>query len=73
MKNGKLEPEQAEIRTQSLPVKLTQAELEIRAQELAGAETVRTDTGEVIGTRGMTEQERQVSLFEQRARKNPKA
>lgn len=126
--------EQAEIKTQKLPVKLTQAEMEIRAQELATAEatlsgsemalehevertkaakksiendiathraevgrlarvvrerredrdvivteapdydrgvieTVRVDTGEVIGTRGMTDLERQINIFERRAAK----
>jgi len=31
--------------------------------EAAAVQTVRTDTGEVVGTRGMTEAERQVVLF----------
>lgn len=129
--------EQAEVRTMDLPVKLTPAELALRAQELASAEhvlgdaelrldqfveaakgtkkgieteiadargdvrklarvvrdrseeravpimeepdyeagavnTFRTDTSEIVATRGMTAEERQRSLFEEkRAKKKP--
>lgn len=129
--------EQAEVRTMDLPVKLTEVELALRAQELATAEgvmddaerrleqfieasketkkgieneitdargkvhhlagvvrdrkefravpimeepdyekgaidTYRTDTNEIVATRGMTHEERQRSLFEQKnAKKKP--
>jgi hypothetical protein len=126
--------EQAEVRTQLLPVKLTEVELALKAQELATAEaglgtaemaatayleevkaekgrlqseveksrrsvrclarivreraeerevpiveqsdfeagavnTVRTDTGEVVATRGMTPEERQRSLFSEKGKR----
>lgn len=130
--------EQAEVRTMPLPVKLSEPELSLRAQEMASAESVlddaetrldqfveaakgtrkqieteiagarsevrrlatvvrerrenravpimeendyeagavhtyRTDTNEIVATRGMTPEERQRSLFEQKsgARKKP--
>jgi hypothetical protein len=126
--------EQAEVRTQLLPVKLTEVELALKAQELATAEaglgtaemaatayleevkaekgrlqsevekarravrclarivreraeerevpiveqsdfeagavnTVRTDTGEIVATRGMTPEERQRSLFSEKGKR----
>lgn len=129
--------EQAEVRTMSLPVKLTPAELSLRSQEMASAEailtdaevrlesfieaakgtkktieteisdarfevarlarvvrdrsenrevpimeepdyeagavnTYRTDNNEIVATRGMTQEERQRSLFEQKNRATKK-
>lgn len=129
--------EQAKVRTMPLPVKLTEPELALRAQELASAErtlddaekrldnfveaakgtkkgieteiadargsvrqlarvvrdrkedrqvpiledsdfeagavnTYRTDTNEIVATRGMTPEERQRSLFEQKNAKKQK-
>lgn len=136
-KNRKPEPQPrvADVRTMSLPVKLSEAEVSIRAQELAAAEaeltdaerrleqhiqaakgakeaiqseiggfrgkvhrlagvvgskredrqvpiveeqdfeagavhTVRTDTAEIVATRGMTPEERQRSLFRDASRKH---
>jgi hypothetical protein len=127
---------EAKVRTMSLPVKLTEGELSLRAQELASSEsvlseaevrleqfiedakstkkvieseisgarhsvgrlarivldrkehrevpimeepdyeagavnTIRTDTNEVVATRGMTAEERQRSLFQNAAKKRP--
>lgn len=128
--------EEAEVRTMQLPVKLTDGELSLRAQELASAEhtlgdaetrldnyieaskgvkksieteigdargevrrlarivrdrredravpimeepdyeagavnTYRTDTNEIVATRGMTAEERQRSLFRDQRKKKP--
>lgn len=39
--------------------------------EAGAVNTIRTDTSEIVGTRGMTPEERQRSLFEQKAKKKP--